>query len=315
MTDNIRPSEDELSTWKEIARYLGVSQRTAQNWKKEKGMPVRQFPGERSRVLAFKHELDEWKRKSLVLSEVPGAAPKPGIPDSATTYSWWQKNKIVLQVVFVLIAALVVLLSLWIIRTVLQPPELITIIPNPVPSLNAEQQLIFTGKHFKPGVKIVILPTSTGIPPVSRLEIISTQPTKVTVLANLGRGPSGWIAQVINTDASVSNRLPFSVLPPPSPPPEISGISPDPVIGANIDQLVTFIGQGFESGLTVDVRVYDRTYTLSGAQIVAVTPNRVSVLIKVSSQAAEWTAQVQNLTGATSKPFPFRVVEPTLRRR
>lgn len=298
---------DELSTWQEIADYLGVSKRTAQNWKAEKGLPVRQFPGEKSRATAFKPELDAWKRKSLVLPEPP---ERPQAPEkSLPTLRWRRPRSRVLLASIILVMVVFAVSSLWL-RGIIRPPELLAINPDPVPSLNGEQPLTMTGKRIRPGAKVILLPVGTGTSPLSGLEITATEPTKISVLANLGRGPSRWIVQVINTDGSVSNRLPFSVAPPPSQLPEITGISPYPVVGSNIDQLVTFIGQGFEPGLTMDVRVYDRTYTLSGTQIVSVSPGRVAVLIKVSSRAAEWTAQIQNPTGATSKPFQFNVVAP-----
>jgi len=51
----------ELQTWKEIADYLSVTTRTAQAWEQDRGLPVRRLPGGRGRVLAYTHEIDEWK--------------------------------------------------------------------------------------------------------------------------------------------------------------------------------------------------------------------------------------------------------------
>jgi len=50
-----------LKSWKEIASYLGVGVRTAQRWKEERGLPVRQ-PGasRRSAVLGVPEEIDRW---------------------------------------------------------------------------------------------------------------------------------------------------------------------------------------------------------------------------------------------------------------
>jgi hypothetical protein len=46
-----KPSErTELSSWKEIAAYLGVSVRTAQHWERNRGLPVRRLAGEKGRV-------------------------------------------------------------------------------------------------------------------------------------------------------------------------------------------------------------------------------------------------------------------------
>ncbi len=49
--------------WKEIAAYLGYSERTAQNYEKTWGLTVERQPGERGRVSASKSDLDKWKAK------------------------------------------------------------------------------------------------------------------------------------------------------------------------------------------------------------------------------------------------------------
>jgi hypothetical protein len=56
----------ELTSWKEIAAFLGVSERSAQNWEQKHGLPVKRLPGAKGRVLASTMELEEWKRKALV---------------------------------------------------------------------------------------------------------------------------------------------------------------------------------------------------------------------------------------------------------
>lgn len=53
-------TEPLLQTWQEIAGYLGVSIREAQNWEKD-GLPIRRMPGKRSRVFALKSDLDSWR--------------------------------------------------------------------------------------------------------------------------------------------------------------------------------------------------------------------------------------------------------------
>ncbi len=54
------PSQ-ELSSWKEISAYLGVSVKTAQLWEQQRGLPVHRLPGPRGRVYATAEELDRWK--------------------------------------------------------------------------------------------------------------------------------------------------------------------------------------------------------------------------------------------------------------
>jgi hypothetical protein len=50
-----------LSSWKEIAEFLGKGVRTAQRWERELGLPVRRPPGKDSRVVfALREELTAW---------------------------------------------------------------------------------------------------------------------------------------------------------------------------------------------------------------------------------------------------------------
>jgi len=52
----------ELEGWKQIAPYLRVTQRTAQNWARRQHMPVHHLPGAKGRVFALAAEIEAWKR-------------------------------------------------------------------------------------------------------------------------------------------------------------------------------------------------------------------------------------------------------------
>ena len=58
------PRSERLETWGEIASYLGREIRTVQRWEKSMGLPVHRLAGtsDKSRVFAFRHELDAWWR-------------------------------------------------------------------------------------------------------------------------------------------------------------------------------------------------------------------------------------------------------------
>lgn len=74
--DNEAPTADSgrrLTSWKEIAAHLRVSERTAQKWEADHGLPVRRTPGEHGRVIAFADELDAWLRTAS--EPVSEAAP------------------------------------------------------------------------------------------------------------------------------------------------------------------------------------------------------------------------------------------------
>jgi hypothetical protein len=66
-----------LSSWKEIAAYLGVNVRTAQNWETDRGLPVRRLPGGRGRVVVSVDDLNSWLRAPAAAPPVP---PVPEVP-------------------------------------------------------------------------------------------------------------------------------------------------------------------------------------------------------------------------------------------
>ncbi len=55
-----------LSSWKEIAQYVGKGVRTVQRWEREAGLPVRRPQGEgKGKVLAFPTEIDGWMHSAF----------------------------------------------------------------------------------------------------------------------------------------------------------------------------------------------------------------------------------------------------------
>ena len=57
----VRPAEDRLDSWKEIAAYLKRDVTTVQRWEKREGMPVHRHLHDRmGSVYAFSSELDAW---------------------------------------------------------------------------------------------------------------------------------------------------------------------------------------------------------------------------------------------------------------
>lgn len=59
------PPGRQLQSWKEIAAYFGVTERTVQNWERERGLPVHRVAGEKGRVVAWTEELDRWRASML----------------------------------------------------------------------------------------------------------------------------------------------------------------------------------------------------------------------------------------------------------
>jgi hypothetical protein len=64
MVNNSDKEAELLHSWKEISQHLKVEVRTCQRWEKQYGLPIHRFTDStRSRVFAYKNELDEWLKK------------------------------------------------------------------------------------------------------------------------------------------------------------------------------------------------------------------------------------------------------------
>src|ERR1700745_2724812 len=60
---SLRPPEDRLDSWKEIAAYLNRDVTTVQRWEKREGMPVyRNLHDKMGSVYASRVELEAWAR-------------------------------------------------------------------------------------------------------------------------------------------------------------------------------------------------------------------------------------------------------------
>jgi len=93
-----------LDSWKEIAEYLGRSERTVKRWEAERALPVHHVPGGgHGSVYAFTSELDRWllsekKKDSHSLHEsgetkVPSAAQSSGAPPQDPAESSWASEQ------------------------------------------------------------------------------------------------------------------------------------------------------------------------------------------------------------------------------
>jgi Tol biopolymer transport system component len=71
---SLRPPEDRLDSWKEIAAYLNRDVTTVQRWEKREGMPVHRHLHDRmGSVYAYRAELDAWAQSRNIR-----AAPEKG---------------------------------------------------------------------------------------------------------------------------------------------------------------------------------------------------------------------------------------------
>jgi len=64
--------ENLLTSWKEIASYLDRDVRSCQRWEKKLGLPVYRIDkSPKSKVFAYKDEIDEWLRHRFKNKELP----------------------------------------------------------------------------------------------------------------------------------------------------------------------------------------------------------------------------------------------------
>lgn len=69
-----------LTSWKEIAAYVGRNERTVKRWEVSRGLPVRRVGGaSRGYVFAYAHEIEAWMRGHGASEEIkePSSAPEP----------------------------------------------------------------------------------------------------------------------------------------------------------------------------------------------------------------------------------------------
>lgn len=83
---------DLLSSWKEIAAYLGCDERTCARWEKSLGLPIHRLEGaQKSRVYAYRNELEAWRKSKENNHSLDRR--RPGVP------SVWRIASIALSLV------------------------------------------------------------------------------------------------------------------------------------------------------------------------------------------------------------------------
>ena len=118
---SVRPPEDRLDSWKEIAAYLNRDVTTVQRWEKREAMPVHRHLHDRiGSVYAFRAELDTWARgRNLrAAQENENNAPSPNPPAQPPRSAIWTsitRWRVVLPLAAG--AAVAIGASLWLQRT------------------------------------------------------------------------------------------------------------------------------------------------------------------------------------------------------
>jgi Tol biopolymer transport system component len=115
----VRPPEDRLDSWKEIAAYLNRDVTTVQRWEKREGMPVHRHLHDRiGSVYASRAELDAWTRtRNLPAAQDNGnsgaPSPNPPVPPPPSALSTSLTRWTILLPLAVAVAALGIGANLW----------------------------------------------------------------------------------------------------------------------------------------------------------------------------------------------------------
>ncbi|MEY2411604.1 MAG: hypothetical protein QOD84_210 [Acidobacteriaceae bacterium] len=117
---SVKPKEDRLDSWKEIAAYLNRDVTTVQRWEKREGMPVRRHQHDRmGSVYASRTELDAWVRSRNLrpgenIESNSRSSEHPLQPARPAISSFLIKRRLVLSLLAV---ATAIAVALWLQRT------------------------------------------------------------------------------------------------------------------------------------------------------------------------------------------------------
>jgi hypothetical protein len=184
-------------------------------------------------------------------------------------------------------------------------PSVGSISPNPVPTFNANQNVQVNGSNFQAGLMVDVFNSGGAkIATLSGSQIQGVSANSFTMVINLGSSASSFGIEVINPDSRRSSRFTFSTI---APNPSISSISPNPVPVFNGNQNVQVNGSNFQFNLTVDVFNSSGTKigTLSGSQILNVTPNSFTMVVNLGGAPSTFGIEVINANGGRSSRFSF----------
>ncbi len=108
-------------------------------------------------------------------------------------------------------------------------------------------------------------------------------------------------------DSSYSNE--FSITPQRAP--DITSVSPDPVIGSASQQIIAINGSYFVNKPTIKLTWTGQSdYTVPPAQVTYLNSSQLQMAITVLNTADNWTVRATNPDGQESNTFGFQVVVP-----
>jgi pseudomonalisin len=196
----------------------------------------------------------------------------------------------------------------WGARASTAGPLISSLSPSPLMGSTAAQTLTITGSGFVSGAKVTAGYTGYTVP----LTVTGLSATQIVATIATGTTARTWSITVTNPTGPASNGASLVVTALPAPP-FVGSLTPNPMTGANANQIVTINGSGFVSGTGLRVVVGypgGSPTTLSGGQVAFIGSTQILALINVGTTARIWTVQVINPNGLTSNNGSLQVVAP-----
>lgn len=184
-------------------------------------------------------------------------------------------------------------------------PQVSSISPNPVQTFNADQNMQVSGANFQQGLTVDVFNSAGAkLATLSGSQVQNVLANSFTMVVSLGSSPNTFGIEVVNPDGGRSQRFGFSTT---APAPSVSSLNPTPVPVVNADQSVQVSGNNFQFNLTVDVFNSGGTKlaTLSGTQVLGVTPTSFTMKVNLGSAPGSFGIEVVNPSGGRSSRFTF----------
>ncbi len=186
--------------------------------------------------------------------------------------------------------------------TIAAPPVITGTSPATLTASSSPQTLSVTGSGFQTGITLELSGPS-GTIPATAANVTGHGFQFAAALTSAGT----YTLQVTSPTGQKSNTLPFTVSAPIIEAPAITGINPaNPRASSNM-QSFTVTGNGFQSGLNVQLAGAGGTINATAANVTATGFQFAAAL----TSAGTYTLQVTNANGQMSNPFTFVVGGPT----
>lgn len=177
-------------------------------------------------------------------------------------------------------------------------PSITSVSPNPISGLDSQQIITINGNNFTSGCTITLKDLTNGGTYTKSSTYISS--SQIQISANFTNNTAIWSVQV--TSPSSSNVFQFQVIATPN----ITSVSPNPVLGSNSQQLLTINGTNFSSGCTLTLKDLTNGGTFPKSTTF-INSSQLQISANFTNNSATWSAEVSS--PVSSNVFQFQVLK------